>query len=270
MKSSHCNSFAPVAPIQVLEGLLSISPTTFGRYHLLLAHHTVEHPARFTELFRVASTRIGQHIDVIMDNSLVELGGAVDSKMIREAVEIVQEGGGSHTHVIPVLPDVMGDAAATIQASTEAYSEWQKDEMPGSGYMVVAQGPSFWDFIKLIDHFFVLNYFPEIRWVGIPRALVSTLASRRFAIEYVQTVAPHVQIHLLGFSDNVLDDLQCARLRGVRGIDSAVPLRHDGIFLPTSQTPPRSPDWFDKAEVNNDTMLINLYNIRKWVENRAG
>jgi len=84
--------FAPVAPIQVLEGLWAAGPECFGNYHLLLAHHTVEHKTRFTALFKAIAE--ADHVcTIIMDNSIVELGDAVGPEMVAEAVACVDQGG---------------------------------------------------------------------------------------------------------------------------------------------------------------------------------
>jgi hypothetical protein len=265
--------FAPVAPVQILhEMLINDCRGLFGDYHLLLAHHTVEKEESFRRLWRTYERKTGMNrvgATIIMDNSLVELGGAVDDQMVRTAVSAVKFEVGNRSHVIPVLPDVMGDGVATMEASSDGYDRWKDSEMPGDGYMLVAQGKDMQEFYNVIDYFFILHkeFFRDIRWVGIPRKLAQLTGSRKTAIRYVQSVAPQVKIHLLGFCDNILDDIRCARLLGVAGIDSAVPVRHQDVLLPTSEVGPRDPNWFEEG-VLTDRGATNVRNFRRWVSSK--
>jgi hypothetical protein len=268
--------FAPVAPIQILSDLFACGE--FGDYHLYLAHHTVEHAARFGALSnRVLSHRdyLYKDVTIIMDNSIVELGGAVDDDMIRAACHAVNPTASSRIHVIPVLPDVMGNGVDTIDLSTAAYDRWSSLDhtmpmggnwVPGEGYMVVTQGDSWSDFVSLVNHFFIenLSSFPHIRWVGIPRKLQAVGINREQAIRYVQMVAPHVKIHLLGFSSDMGIDLLNARSGGVTGIDSAVPVRYPKLLTPDTYVGPRDPEWMEKGVLTQQNRE-NISNVRKWV-----
>jgi hypothetical protein len=206
-----------------------------------------------------------------MDNSIVELRDVVDDNMIHEACEAIYAGVAdreSHQmYVVPVLPDVMGDGHGTLERSADAYHRWQRRRMPSSGYMLVTHGVDWGDFTRVVDHFFVKNRFRfhRIHWVGIPRKLTASLGTRQQAIRYIQAVAPHVHIHLLGFSDDPTDDILSARVRGVRGIDSAVPVRYDGVFTPSVMVPARDPNWFDVGQLTSQGQE-NIRNVRLWLE----
>src|ERR1700757_2132421 len=93
--------FAPVCPVHIL---YSLQPATAGNYHLLLAHDVAakakEYKAWFDAQFNMT---------VIMDNSVIELGNAVDLGIIRQACNAVK------TTTI-VLPDVLLDGKATIES----------------------------------------------------------------------------------------------------------------------------------------------------------
>lgn len=251
--------FCPVAPIQVLEGLHEKG--LLGDSHLLLAHHVLEYPDRFKTLF----DSIDQPCTIIMDNSLVELGDAANEAKVHEACKLVK-GKDSQHWVVPVLTDVMADGPATITAAAASYDWWKVKVAGASGLMVVLQGNSWDTFVQTADHFLTdqVDQYPRISWVGIPRVLVEHLGTREKAIKYVQAIAPSMNIHLLGFSNNISDDIICASMYGVGLIDSAVPLRLSEILRPSAQVPPRPKDWFETAEVN-DTMLRNLNNVRRWV-----
>jgi len=261
--------FAPVAPIQILEAL---TPAQLGEYHLFLAHHTVEHPDRFRKLcssYTEHNLRTYRGMRIIMDNSIVELGGAVDDKMIYEATKAVSL---PDTRVVPCLPDVMGSSEATAQLSEEAYFRWEAmgmDDLSHCGYMLVTQCASKQDLIDLCDHFFVQGRekFKNISWVGIPRYMLKQgWESRKWAIRYIQMVAPHVRIHLLGFSEDILTDMFDAREPGVQGIDSAVPVRYKGELLTTTteaQIGKREEGWMEEGQLMALTP-DNITRVRHW------
>lgn len=263
--------FAPVAPAHILEELLDWDPKYgYGRYHLFLAHATVAKRSDFGSLVkRHYAIRPFDLAIYIMDNSLVELGGAVDDKMIADAVQIVK----SHNppaQVIPVLPDSMGKGKETRELSHDAYNRWESIKMPSTDYMLVTQGETWEDFCTTVNDFFLdPDEYPRISWVGIPRVLTKAIHTRARAIQYVQMVAPHVNIHLLGFSNDIADDLFCSRIRGVRGIDSAVPIRYNDILTPLTSDEEIGPrnDWWEKG-VLTDRQKHNLIHVRRWIRNR--
>lgn len=260
--------FAPVCPIQMLETMRE--QAVLGQYHLLLAHHVLEFPDRFTRLFEGHPQST-----IIMDNSIVELGASEGPAKVLEAANTVRFAralNGQNHWVIPVLTDVMRDGEATREQATESYRWWQANA-PSYPLMVVAQGNSWEDFCKTVDHF-LLGNFPMIEYVGIPRKLVEVLGTRQLCIQYLEAVCPMINTHLLGFSDDVTDDVICANNPTVEGIDSAVPLRYaysqteddDTLtqYTPTCPIPPRSADWFENGTFR-DSDYRNLANIRKWV-----
>ncbi len=250
--------FAPVAPIQVLEGLYSAGQEVFGDYHLLLAHHTVAHKQRFVDLFKRAADD-GWAGTIIMDNSIVELGNAVDFDMIAEATNAVSWG--AETTVYPVLPDVMGDGMETRNQVDEAYPAWELD-MPGNGFMVVCQGEDYHDFLASLEHFGNKEAFPDIKVLGVPRVLHKTVGSRvRPALSARNYLDSHI-IHLLGFSDQITDDIDSARSLVECGIDSAVPLRHRDVFNEFIDAGVRPADWFETAVVD-PRMIENLQLARQ-------
>lgn len=246
--------FAPVAPIQVLEGLWAAGPEVFGDYHLLLAHHTVEHKARFADLFK----RIGDtdwEGTIIMDNSIVELGNAVNFDMIAEAVTTLKDHCPNAT-VYPVLPDVMGNGVQTREAVSGAYDDWEAG-MPGDGFMVVVQGTDIDDYIESLDFFTAEGSFPDIDILGIPRVLHKTCGSRVHPMRLARDYSDQYMIHMLGFSDVITDDVDASCMVPSCGIDSAVPLRMQDIFSEFADPGKRPPTWFDDAQVS-ERMIENL------------
>lgn len=275
--AKHNVRFAPVAPIHILEDMIK-DLRTFGNYHLLLAHHTVEdnNPSRFRNLFNTYDGIRSYEVSptIIMDNSVVELGGAVDSDMIRDAVAAV--GGFEHgpRQVVAVLPDVMGDGKRTIVESHEAYVKWTSEKwLRGAAkrpaFMLVTQGNSWKDFTDLVDHFFVHNnaMYPYITWVGVPRWLArpDVLGSRQRALAYLRMVLPmNVKVHLLGFSDNIWEDMEVIRLNPfVEGIDSAVPVRAQTVLTPNAPVGPRG-NWWEEGSYTRLAQQ-NITNVRHWI-----
>jgi hypothetical protein len=272
--------FAPVAPIGILEEMKKQG--CLGTYHLLLAHHVLEFPERFRALF--ADLR---GCTIIMDNSLVELGASENEQKVLDACKAIQDAASTPNYIIPVLTDVMGDGAATREASTKSY-KWWRENAPMYPLMVATQGGdkteehrdgnnishtftfAWKDFCHTVDHFLLSEEFKGISYVGVPRKLVEFLGTRQLAIQYIDAVRPDISVHLLGFSDDVTDDIICAQHPSVEGIDSAVPIRFgynlegNKIYTPSKEIPPRPKDWFEKGEYD-DSVFTNLYNIRKWV-----
>ena len=249
--------FAPVAPIQVLEGLWAAGAEIFGDYHLLLAHHTVEHAARFRDLFRRLEDAKWSGT-IIMDNSIVELGDAVSADMVAEAVDIVSEANGAA--IYPVLPDVMGDGEATCKAIAEGYATWDA-AIPSASWMAVVQGKNFDDYLETLDFLIDKEAFPGIEMLGIPRVLVKTCGTRIQAMREASAYLNEYRIHMLGFSDDITDDVDSACIIPGCGIDSAVPLRAREVFTEFLDAGKRPPAWFDYAQVD-DRMISNLQAAR--------
>lgn len=252
--------FAPVAPIQVLEQLYQLSPKMFGEYHLLLAHHTVEHWEHFDTLAKRIASEGTIHPLIIMDNSVVECGGYVNEDMMKSACRPFFEVG---IDIIAVLPDVMGNGGRTREAVLEAYRHWEMT-IPCSGFMAVCQGESLQDYEASLKTFANRSRFPNIEFLGVPRILVEKVGSRRHATEMALKYAqPNgMKVHLLGYSDDMFDDLTCSRIPGVHGIDSAVPLRVPTPFDFAKTYPPRPKDWFEVAQLG-PVMRMNLEAARR-------
>lgn len=288
-------NFAPVAPVEALHCLLdwdqkiprfgeSPLDKSFGHYHLFLAHHTVEQPKAFTELIKKYFTNnpIGRIVDpltIIMDNSLVENGYSVDTEMVAEAVRIIRHAAVSvdHLHAIrlvAVLPDVMGNGKETKQDTCTALPKWIENPHFKEAlckFMLVAQGHSYEDYTNLLNYFFIEESYlgSQIHWLGIPRVLVKNLGTRTKAANYARLVAPDKRHHLLGFSDDIWDDLESLKQSQAFGIDSAVPVRCQKILTPTSSPFDiglRKPDWFKQGRgALPFHASTNIKNTRKWV-----
>jgi hypothetical protein len=252
-------AFAPVAPARILEQFHMAG--ILGEYHLLLAHDIVANELNRATYHNVFAQRPWEGT-VILDNSIIELGSAVDLDVISTAAEACR------ANVI-VLPDVLEDADATVKSITEAFDEWRTkfDEVLGSRsyrFMIVPQGKTIEEFTTCAA--LLADFMDEAEMVvmwGIPRNLVKLHGTRVHGIAAVQEIDSTLDIHLLGFSDNVGDDIACAKLNGVGGIDSAVPLRVPSFeaIVNGEIAEPRG-DWWDRARFTPN-MLDNLVYARE-------
>ncbi len=252
------SSFAPVAPPQVLKKFKDFGQ--LGDYHLLLAHDIAAKPTVYADIFNRPHH---SPMQIILDNSVIELGGAVDINVIIEAAHVVRPS-------TTVLPDVLLDQKATIRACDDALNKWSSafsDANLGPNFMLVPQGRTLKEWIECAEYFADDK---NINFWGIPRNIEKTaIRSRRDLIDIVHAINPSRSIHLLGFSDNVVDDILSARHHLVEGIDSAVPIRAVSQGIPMSLTgtlnamPPRG-NWWEEAQFDRK-MLDNLILARQWV-----
>lgn len=248
--------FAPVVPIHILQRLDEHGQA--GRYHLLLAHDVVKHKRAYHKFFVKNCTRYNT---VIMDNSVVELGGAVDLDMVEEAVEATRAG-------VVVLPDVYLYGPATVEATLTAIQPWfnrlTKLAMPIPQFMCVPQGQTYNEWVKCAEALANDKY---IKWWGVPRNFTDRLGSRVEALQILHMLNSDRKIHLLGFSDNIVDDMLAARYGIAEGIDSAVPIRaasYNKEMSLTLEVPPRG-DWWETAEFSMG-MVYNAAKTRKMLD----
>jgi hypothetical protein len=248
--------FCIVAPPNLLEELNKID--LMGNCHLLLAHDVVKKEDQYRALFDPERKNPGDHHQrfVILDNSVIELGNSVDLPMIANAANIVQP-------TCVVLPDVMHDSGATIVSCRHALIEWPKYKGfkdPNVPYMFVPQGRNLREFTYCAESL----HHPQIQYWGIPRNLVKHFGTRRDAIRICRIINPHRRIHLLGFSDDMIDDALCLQQPYVYSIDSAVPLRLKEPIKFAMTTPPRG-DWWETAKLHKH-VIANLQTVRReWV-----
>lgn len=266
--------FAPVAPIAIHQRLASEG--ALGNYHLLLAHQVLEQPAIHKGFYRQQLPYIRTYQGhenwgkgslgkpyIIMDNSLIELGYPLPVADVIVAAELVNAS-------VIVLPDVLGDRIKTLNMVADAIIEL--DKLKASSLYArkvkvlgVAQGQTFNDVFSCARDMIQLL---GMDMISIPRHVTSKVGSR---IELVQAVAKYGKpLHLLGFSDNLFDDMSALAIKGVMGIDSAVPIWYglQGFSLPV--TPPvnadfgkRPADYEQQTEINS-LVIRNIRRVESW------
>lgn len=256
--------FAPVCPIHIYEALAERGEEYIGDYFLLLAHDVLANQKRYEQFFKYRNATI------IMDNSVIELGNACTAQNLIEAAETI----GAGNDVCVAIPDVLQDGVATLERAQRFLDEWHSFANAHKfGKMYIPQGKDITDFSISMEQ--ALYTFPdEFEWVGIARNLTDRIfPTRKIAAGYIsRIVGDHVRLHLLGFSDNVADDIDtCQHLAPyIEGIDSAVPLRLGtknvavGVADAFPGTGPRG-DWWDTVQMN-DLLAENTLAFRQRIE----
>lgn len=246
-------SFSPVAPVGVLEQLQARNE--LGYYNLLLAHNIVENRSRFSGLVEnqaLAGTWF-------IDNSVIELGYPVKPEVSAEAWWTIKNAGSTYSEVVCVLPDELLDGPATIQVGWEAHHKLTRKGV--DNLMFVPQGKSLPEIIACAEAF---QNCREVKWIGVAKNFVKILGSRHDVTIILQSIFPAAKFHMLGFSRDTIDDVMCARLPGVQGIDSSMPLRADAPLHFYSAFPKRG-DWWNEDMQLTEDMVKNIKQVRKWL-----
>lgn len=256
--------FAPVVPLSVAAALREDG--MLGGYHLLLAHDVLADPNGYKEVYRPYMD--GTPMNIIMDNSLIELGYPMEMKDVLEAARVV---GAKQI----VLPDELGEMQFTLKAVWDAMDKWYTlplSETAGITPIGVVQGKTLTECTTCLQEFRNLGIN-----ISIPRVLYKYLGSRAEIAVIAHMKFGFQNIHLLGFSENILDDIACTRLPGVAGIDSAVPIRAAYKHMtmePLSEyfdrdVGPRGNYWDvkpgDLDSVQSSLVVQNIRQVRKWI-----
>jgi hypothetical protein len=242
--------FCTVAPVNILQRLKEDG--LFDNHHLVLAHDIVKKPKEYEALFADLNPLVKF---VILDNSVIELGTAVDTKMIADAAAIVLP-------TCVVLPDVLLDHTATVNDCKLALESeaWQK-LADSYGLMMIPQGKHLQDFAWCAQEF---AHEELVQYWGVPRNLVEHQVTRHYAIKMVKTLNKTNPIHMMGFSDDLTDDVICANMPEVYSIDSAVPLRLKEHIRFNVRYAKRG-DWWETAEYDRGMIEHNLTLARSWL-----
>lgn len=262
---SGVKRFAPVVPVKLARALRERG--LLGHYHLLLAHDVVAHAKEYQQVYNDGSADCRNNF-IIMDNSVIELGQAVSPQMLKEACDIV------NARVL-ALPDVLLNNRETFKSSISCYDAWWNEiDWDSIHPMVIPQGENFLDWCACVKSF-ARSGIASRCWVGIPRNVKEKLGvSRLIALQFVERFfMSQPPIHMLGFSDDLIDDLFSTRFgKGVMGIDSAVPIRQKHKLEMTQPDPGPRGDWWEKCNPKRltndqwDVIQHNMSVIRGYIE----
>lgn len=208
--------YSPVGPIKILEQLQG--KDALGNYLLVLAHEVLADDIGYSFLLDSLLCREDKPSFIIMDNGVIERGKALPMHEVIDAADI------AHVDCI-VMPDILGDFEGTMKLVLA-----QLPKLKGCGYpiMKVPQGSDVSEVVRCIDWLGNVEFSQSKRndedYWGLPRWLANKFGSRKPFINHILSAHPNAKIHLLGMSHNWIDDVLCARMRNVIGIDSANPI----------------------------------------------
>ncbi len=245
--------YSPIGPIKILQKLQASGH--LGNYLLVLAHDVLANEADYVFLLDELTPGTQDPL-IIMDNGVIELGKALPFEQIVQAADIVQAD-------CIVMPDVLGDLEATKDAVKAELFKIDDCDYP---IMKVPQGEDPSAIVRCVD--WLADVIPpkegQLDYWGIPRWISNKQGSRKPFIEYINRVVHSPQIHLLGMSVNITDDIVCAHMDNVMGIDSANPLvsgladRYMGI---NKYRHLDRGDYWDKTDINYN-VLRNIEYVR--------
>lgn len=246
--------FAPVVPLPIANVLKKTG--RLGNYHLLLAHDVLAYPVEYVDTYLSIP-----YVHIILDNSVVELGHSLPIEDLVKAAGILRPN-------YLVIPDVMGDCDRSLQVAWEfTHDLMNRAPMPLMG---VIQGKTVDEYLRSMRELITM---PNVKALSVPRLVHKYLGTRIDMVATVRQFCPNHPIHLLGFSESLLDDVISARHPGVMGIDSAVPARaaldETTLTLDVDRDyGPRGNFWDAKGVTNNTRLILEMNHdtIRRWLD----
>lgn len=192
----NSKSIAHIVPVKNLD---FYTPEE-GGYEMYLTH-LVE---KYSEKFQEHAKRSKAY--KILDNSLIELGSAVDFQRVLDAAEVI---GADEV----ILPDVFRNCVLTLQAVDKALGFKIPSHLK---LMAVCQGED----INNFDHcFYVLNAIPEIDVIGIPKVCAKMHPGGRPSFEQLWFNSSK-EIHLLGLWYSFMEYTQYLYPDRIRSTDT--------------------------------------------------
>lgn len=189
---------ASIVPVQ------NIERTFDGEYAMMLTHLMNCYPAR---------KEIDHPCYRILDNSLIELGGAVSLDRLLEAAEQCEA-----DEII--LPDVFLDAHATLSSVYDSLEGLDRlGLLHKYRLMAVCQGetPSQFEYC-----FRMLESLKDIHCIGIPKVAAKIHLHGRPGFEYLWQGSPKA-IHLLGCWYNLSEFREYVHPECIRSADTCIP-----------------------------------------------
>jgi hypothetical protein len=255
--------FAPVAPLEALK--LLAAHGELGNYQLVIAPIVLERRHEYYEFFK-------EHDDqfVILDNGVIETGAPLTGMKLAVAAWDV----GAQ---LVVMPDAIDDGPETLRLTLRGLTEFRLADH-AIDTMGVVQGRSLGECEVCALQLTEMG----VDWLAIPRGLTKNLGTRTEITKMVGDECG-LPMHLLGWSDNVEDDmLSCQAHPLVRGNDAATPVwlaSQAGGWLPIM--PPldsrglgrRPKDFWQPATglwalgtMHHEQLVTNVRTVHQWLD----
>jgi hypothetical protein len=185
--------------------------TALTNYHLSLAHLLLG-DANYLD-FHVGRRLQGAYI--LVDNSVIETG----SPMTPEQLVTAQRAVNGHEVIVP---DVMGDPAATIALARDSI-KWLRQTLPDTKMMVVPQGDTVDAWMTCLDE--LMSVSPDV--IGVPKSLgrAGGINARLDALRLIGKPFKTTEYHCLGIWNNPIELVLLSQVRWLRGVDSSIALQ---------------------------------------------
>jgi len=219
-------------------------------YHMALAHLL----GKDTDYATFYTDRAREGKFVILDNGVIETGKPMH---IERVVEIACHMGAQEI----ILPDVIEDANATLDAACEAI-EYARKHYDGK-LMGVPQGETLNDWIDCARHMLEL----DVDTIGIPKRLtkIGGRDGRLGALFDLGWLLRGREVHLLGCWENPIECTMIARaaqtklIVPIRGVDSAIPYVYarESMLISHGPRPSGAVD-FSAHDADRDILVRNI------------
>lgn len=254
--------FAVICPIPLLRKYAVVSD-----YHMALTHLVLEN-REYADFYKERRKR-GDY--VILDNSLIEMGSAMDMEKMLRAAEMINPNE-------VVLPDVFRCSGETIEAIDRCLMSYGR-ELRHYKTMAVVQGQNMEEWLQCHD---ILSKYPEVSCIGIPKvaSTFNDAASGRYGICTMLNMwnwhDPNKAYHLLGVWDNPYPEIDAiSTYNWVRGVDTVLPVLMGTMGIAFNEVsgllisrPQRPVDFHSDYDPFPDIVERNIFQMLRW-GNRA-
>ena len=255
--------FAIICPIPLLNEFAVASD-----YHMALTHLVLMNQ-QYTSFYKARSLS-GDY--VILDNSIIELGNAVDILKLVEAAELI------HATEI-VLPDVYRNKDATLSAVHHAL-EKGKDRLNEYKLMAVPQGQNYAEWFECYHELITIK---EIDVIGIPKVTSTFGDSDKGRIVLCDIldgkqrlgIGTDKEYHLLGVWNNPYPEIpKLSAFSWIRGVDTILPIQMGQRGISLSETrfnrPQIKADFYDGHTGGNSLIIeSNIFKMLSWGRSRC-
>jgi hypothetical protein len=254
--------FAPIAPLKI-QRHLDLELGVFGNFHMVIASQVISNSQAWVDYYGERRDKLGM-CEVILDNGMYEDGEPMPGRKLMQVVNILQPDW-------LVMPDKMGNKDATLELSSAFFDEYGTHLPAYTNFMGVAQGQTE-DEVVECARIMTDKFYPRLTGIAVPRIVCDTFGTRISAVDRIAALDEDIEVHLLGFSRSLVDDIASAQRDGVLGIDSAYPIwvgepvTTADRYRDAYRRPSDFWDW-DLDKIDVDMVSSNIRQLRQIVAN---